>query len=97
MTNYSDWPGHVRCDQFRSGGKWYQTFQIDMGALWHSTSAESMAQAADRGNTGHLIFDAVRTAIEAKLGRAIEGDGMVYIVLDPYHENSHPIMLGARQ
>ena len=96
MTHYSEQPGHVRCDQFRVGGKWYQTFTIDMSEMyWGPPHHDGDPLDRHRDVRGDLIHSAVRRAVEAKLGRPIKDDGMVYVVLDPYHENSHPIMLGA--
>lgn len=89
MTHYSDHPGHVRCEQFKQGGKWYQTLQIDMTHLWHNHPG------GDEQKPFRLIHDAVRTAIETHLGRPIQGDGFIYVVLEPYHEAAYPIMLGA--
>lgn len=64
MTNYSDEPGHVRCDAFKESGKWYETFQIDMTELYNEP----------------LIHDAVKTAVHVALKGRLIGMRMVVLL-----------------
>ncbi len=84
--HYSDTPGHVRVDYFKPSGKWYTTEQIDMTEWWIG----SRETAASQGNPRTDIFQAVKNAI-AKAGHG-HAD-MIAVVLAPYHEHEHPVML----
>jgi hypothetical protein len=79
VTNYSENPGDVRVDRYkRASGKWYDTFSVDMSGFY------------DRGPR---CVDAVKAAIEQDSGREVDLDYWIFVVNDPYHKHSHPIML----
>lgn len=79
MSGYSENPGNVRVDQYkRRSGKWYETFAIDMSKYWSGKD--------------YLIHDAVRLAIEDRIGRQ-DYEYWIFVVNEPYHEHSHPVML----
>lgn len=75
--NYSNEPWMVRCDRFKKGGKWYDTFAIDMRDSYDHLD----------------LHMAVATAIATTLKRPFGFDDFNYVVLDPYHRHAHPIML----
>lgn len=79
MTNYSENPSAVRVDRFkRASGKWYDTFSGDMGGLYDHFS----------------IHEAVEQAILRTIGGVdLNLDYWIYVVNEPYHIHSHPVML----
>lgn len=84
MSGYSENPGSVRVDRYkRRSGKWYDTFAVDMSGYWHGTAVGG----------GHLIHDSIRLAIEDRIGSPVNLDDWIYVVNEPYHEHSHPVML----
>ena len=78
MGHYSDTPGSVRVDIFKPSGKWYETIAVDMNLHYNDP----------------LVTDAVRAAVLHKLddGERYRLGGMTYVVIDPYHKNSYPVM-----
>lgn len=49
MTNYSENPGMVRVDYFKTSGKWYMTEACDMSEFWdHGISPHDAIEAALR-------------------------------------------------
>lgn len=78
MTNYSDNPGMVRVDFFKTPGKWYMTEAWDMSDFYDFLpgpweAVEEMLGKSERGRS--LMFQ------------------FTIIVLEPYHKNAYPIML----
>jgi len=78
MSNYSANPGMVKVDFYKPGGKWYMTEAVDMSDFYHTGA----------------IHEAVAMAIRDGLKNG-ERLLMQFIVLvdEPYHQNSHPVML----
>lgn len=76
--NYSVNSSHCRVDIFKPSGKWYQTLVIDTEEYYYD-----------------LIHDAVEKALKDSLGKNHEEfhKGWYGVCLEPYHENSHPVML----
>lgn len=89
MTHYSENPGMVRIDRFKDGGKWYDTYEIDMSAYWSEKIDGKF----------NFIHDALHKAISSseRFGEGwIEGwllQGGMIVCLEPYHQQAHPIML----
>jgi len=86
MTHYSDNPGHVRVDFFRTGGKWYTTEVIDMTKWW----VGSRKTAEEQNTSSTSIHDAIKHAIDES---GCKYKDMIAVVLEPYHEHAHPIMI----
>lgn len=86
MTHYSDSPGHVRVDFFKPSGKWYTTDMIDMSKWW--IGSHDTAENQNKPRTA--IVDAVKNALK-EAGQS--NRDMIAVVLAPYHEHEHPIML----
>lgn len=78
MGNFSTNESCVRVDIFKASGKWYSTFAIDMAGYYKEPSLkEALAKA---------LYEQTRYKEDE------EGD-LFAVCLDPYHENSHPIMI----
>lgn len=79
MTHYSENPGHVQANRFKESGKWYDTFSLDMTLFYDDIAAPQ----------------AVYNALLNKFGIDwVENHpGWSVVVLDPYHRNSHPVMI----
>lgn len=95
MTHFSLNPGHVRVDQFKPGGKWYQTFQIDMSNYYDGRP----------GEPGSLIHDAVRAAILDELVRQnaewvkseTDREGSTWETVETKHRSRAELAEGMRQ
>lgn len=88
--HYSQNPGHVRCEQFKTNGKWYQTLELDMHQYYWGGG-----ERCPKGARFYLLHEAVALALFDKKGydaesARTENEGWVYTVLDPYHENGFP-------
>lgn len=78
--NYSNSPGHCRVDRFKSSGKWYDTISLDMNN--------------DGYNDLDLYDHFIKCLQDQHSSWLKESDGYWSIVcLEPYHKNSHPIMI----
>ena len=83
MTHYTDKAGSVRVDRFKESGKWYDSFALDMSAVWE---------------TGPTVYEAAREAVarDPRLGSTFIDSwlkqGGSIVILEPYHKNAHPIM-----
>lgn len=78
--NYSDYPYQCRLDIFKPSGKWHMTTVIELDdGLYHEP----------------IIQNAVIKGIEKAMGVGyIETHpGWSAVCLEPYHENTHPIMI----
>lgn len=78
----------VRGDLFRSGGKWAYTVAIDMTGYWRGSE--------------YLIHDAVEKAYwgtDSTVKGVIDscGPGLTLVVLEPCHENSHPVVVKLKE
>jgi hypothetical protein len=89
---FSENEGHVRCEIFRDrnggAGKWYTTIALDMSKHYHS------------GVLRELLEDAIINALKEQLdeidtasGPRRRFGGMWAVVLDPYHEHAHPMIV----
>jgi hypothetical protein len=81
--NFALEPYLVRCDRFKASGKWYDTFVIDMRDVYDDPIHTAVARAISKV-----------TSITPDPDRV---DLWRYVVLDPYHKNSYPIMMSDRQ
>lgn len=81
--NYSNSPNHVRVDRFKSSGKWYDTFMLDMAKYYGNNAINPTP------------IDAVINAL-FQAGYDTNTRDMYYIVLDPYHANAYPVMIGGQ-
>lgn len=81
MTHYSENPGMVRVDYFKPGGKWYMTEAHDMYDYWDSPKRLGLT---------------LHEAIEEMLRRDDAWrPHFTIVILQPYHVNSHPVMIPA--
>ena len=80
--HYSDRPEMVRVDRFKPGGKWYDTFALDMEAHWDDTVDGHYVTVADR----------VKAAL-ADAGIDVDTSIFNYVVLDPYTKDGYPVMI----
>lgn len=82
MTHYNDNPGMVRVDYFKPGGKWYMTEAIEM---------------PDAEYSAPNIHEAVRRSLDASRPDREPGwwSQFTVVVLEPYHQHAHPVMIVA--
>ena len=86
MSNFSLNSAMVRGDLFTiregggGGGKWKYTVQIDMTDLYDHWSIHEAVVAAFR-----------KTPSEIR--GVVDCSGYQLVVLDPYHKNSHPVIV----
>lgn len=78
MVNYSNNPGMVRVDFFKTPGKWYMTEAWDMNQFYSYPpgpweAVEAMLKGTERGQILMPQF--------------------TIVVLEPYHKNAYPVML----
>ena len=79
--NYSEKPGMVRFDFFKSNGKWYMTEAVDMEGFYNETFVQDAVKKAfakdcrDSGREPHNNF--------------------TIVVTEPYHHGAYPVMLVA--
>jgi hypothetical protein len=80
---YTEKDSSVRIDRFKDGGKWYDTFAVDMEPFWDSLTP----------------VDGVRYAIAAHPDWSAEyvqdclDRGFTFVCLEPYHKYAYPVML----
>lgn len=91
MTNYSINPGHVRVDFFKPGGKWYMTERIDMSRFYHSRSFYDQGMSGVGGPLHNAVDAAGYTQFQGTW--VISRKQFITVVLEPYHDLSHPIIL----
>jgi hypothetical protein len=78
VTNYSNNPGMVEVQFFKTSGKWYMSEAVDMSKHYEDLN----------------IFDAVRESIREGHERGQSWmDQFVTVVQNPYHKNAYPVML----
>lgn len=80
MTHYNSDPQNVRVDLFKPSGKWYTTVSIRMDRYEAHTPSGGYES----------LHDTVARCLREQL------DGYrrkVAVVLEPYHEHAHPVML----
>lgn len=82
MTHYSNDPSMVQVEFFKPSGKWYTTEAVK----WLTWKGDPSAD-------GKLIHDAFKEALDTHFGDNHRLRGMWAVCFDPYHENSHPIMM----
>ena len=90
MTHYAKEPHLVRVDRFRASGKWYDTWQIDM-RLWfeHPDLVHAVKMCWEEAYL--KAFGVKSTPMTSTItGLNV---GWVLVCMDPYHRNSHPILL----
>lgn len=78
MTHYSKATNSVRVDFFKESGKWYTTEEV----IW------------DGAHYTGLINDCFKSVLthHLKTATGIRLSGMIAVCLDPYHEDSFPLM-----
>ena len=80
---YTIHSSHVRVDRFKESGKWYDTLEVDMEDHYYD----------------NIIQDALRRSINesySHVNNFVDGwlaQGGSFVCLEPYHQNSHPVML----
>jgi hypothetical protein len=65
----------VRADRFRSSGKWYDTFPLNMSNSYHALNLPEEIEHLCRNYQGHDMLT----------------NGFIIVVLEPYHKNAYPI------
>jgi len=71
----------VRVDFWKPSGKWYDTEAIKWDRY----------RSTDKKGTTELIHDTFKRCLRQQLGDRLSS--MVATCLEPYHENSHPLMV----
>jgi len=77
--NYSENEGSVRASLFKTSGKWYSDYAIDMSAVYYTANIHDALKSAVRKDHPHLMNDSYK--------------GWRLVVLEPYHMHSHPLMI----
>lgn len=72
-------PNQVRCDIFKSSGKWYDTIELDF------------TEVPTDKNT--IMQEACKLALENTQYKSNSEGSMFAVILAPYHYNSHPILI----
>lgn len=98
---YSENSAHVLATFFKTSGKYYTEEMLDMTGLWFSTCGnlargEEFACNYGRHKKGLALHDAIAAAWVSKREEGtdrIRLTEMVIVVLEPYHENGHPIAM----
>lgn len=95
MTHYSNSARHVRVSFFQPSGKWKYDFQLDMGEVYDAPlihDALEKALDADKhlGRATRVGVDDDLVSVHQPWWRTWQGP---IVVLDPYHQHAHPIML----
>ena len=81
---YTTNPSKVRVDIFKSSGKWYETVELDMNKGWDKTTI-----LHDQFKKAWIEQYPHRPTVDNRL----DSDGWFLVCLEPYHENSHPIVV----
>jgi hypothetical protein len=81
---YSDQDYMVRADRFRSSGKWYDTFPLNMRNSYHALNLPEEIEHLCRNYWFNVNKE--QTAVHDMLT-----GGFIIVVLEPYHENAYPI------
>ena len=81
--------GRVRIDLFRDTGKWYATGSICMADFYRGDIFEGVLRACERE---FVRADQGEWPVTTSPREWLEREGTI-IVLEPYHEHAHPIML----
>lgn len=84
---YSDDEAMVRVDFFKPKGKWYCTEAVKWTGEW-SGDVKKLGKAC-------LIHEAFKQSLRDHFKYGSRLEGMDAICLEPYHENSHPIIIKA--
>lgn len=94
MTNYSKNPSHVRLDRFKPNGKWYDTFELDMGVTFDLGDREISLYNTTIPHYG-IVLAMAKDNFLAKYTHYAEviNTDWIWVVLDPYHVASYPILL----
>lgn len=77
MTNYSDNEYMCRCDVFKASGKWYDTIALNMAGLYNAP----------------VLRDAIRKALHGHPMYVGSDPDTYFVVLEPHHVHSHPVMI----
>jgi hypothetical protein len=77
---YTEDSSYVRVDIFKESGKFYTTISLK----WDRFNAK------DKNGKFENIHDTFRRCLEKETG---SWKGMWAVCLEPYHENSHPLMM----
>ncbi|MFW6046657.1 MAG: hypothetical protein ACOCP4_02560 [Candidatus Woesearchaeota archaeon] len=75
--NYSNEPYMVRVDIFKPSGKWYQTIAVNFQGLYEEP----------------LIHNQIEKGLEGYGWNIKSHKGWKVVVLEPYHQHSHPVMI----
>lgn len=73
----------VRADRFKANGKWIETLELDMDGYYDELLVHDAVKAA--------LFD--RYNIESVDNTLRNDRSNFIIVLEPHHENSHPVTI----
>ena len=75
--NYTMNSAHVKLIRFRESGKYYDTWELDMGGFWDEISPH----------------EAVLKAMRKEKVPFIKGERSFVFVEEPYHAASYPVVL----
>lgn len=89
--------GMVRVDRFKPGGKWYDTWAVDMSRWYNQDAGRSSGEllppvweAVRLAIIDHMCPSGVLTArVEADL--ADRFDAWTWVCLEPYHFQAYPV------
>jgi hypothetical protein len=85
--------GRVRIDFFKDGGKWYQTEDVNMDDFYCGSTGLATQSKAQCYSLPEAIIAAMRADLKFRRDDGtFRYAGCWAIVLEPYHEWTHPQM-----
>lgn len=106
MTNYSKYSSHVRVERFKPGGKWYDTWEVDMTNYWRQDAIkiEELGDITLPGTWAAVYFAIINEMKKLKSYKDYTPKELyqafsrwTWVCLEPYHEHVYPIMFVAKE
>jgi len=103
---YTTNDGMVRVDRFKPGGKWYDTWEVNMSGYYNLDAGKSEVTGETLPPTWLAVERAILDALERSVGvgrtdcreRAVaQFRKWNWVCLEPYHAQAYPIMIVHQQ